>query len=45
MAKKTLAEKMAENSKAVYEGMKTNTIGSFSSTESIKKNIIILEVV
>lgn len=43
MAKKTLAEKMAENSKAVYEGMKTNTIGSFSSTESIKKNIIILD--
>lgn len=43
MAKKTLAEKMAENSKAVYEGMKTNTIGSFSSTEIIKKNIVILD--
>lgn len=43
MAKKTLAEKMAENSRSVYEGMKTNTIGSFSSTENIKKNIIILD--
>jgi hypothetical protein len=43
MAKKTLAEKMAENSRTVYEGMKTNTIGSFSSTENIKKNIIILD--
>lgn len=43
MAKKTLAEKMAENSKAVYEGMKTNTISSFSSTENIKKNIIVLD--
>jgi hypothetical protein len=43
MAKKTLAEKMAENSKAVYEGMKTNTIGCFSSTENIKKNIVILD--
>jgi hypothetical protein len=43
MAKKTLAEKMAENSKAVFESMKTNTIGSFSSTENIKKNIIILD--
>lgn len=43
MAKKTLAEKMAENSKAVYEGIKTHTIGTFSSTESIKKNIVILD--
>jgi hypothetical protein len=43
MVKKTLAEKMAENSRTVYEGMKTNTIGSFSSTENIKKNIIILD--
>ena len=43
MAKKTLAEKMAENSRSVYESMKTNTIGSFSSTENIKKNIIILD--
>ncbi len=43
MAKKTLAEKMAENSRTVYENMKTNTIGSFSSTENIKKNIIILD--
>ena len=43
MAKKTLAEKMAENSRTVYESMKTNTIGSFSSTENIKKNIIILD--
>ncbi len=42
MAKKTLAEKMAENSKSVVEALKTNTIGSFSSTENIKKNIIIL---
>lgn len=43
MAKKTLAEKMAENSRSVVEALKTNTIGSFSSTENIKKNIIILE--
>lgn len=43
MAKKTLAEKMAENSKSVVETIKTNTIGSFSSTENIKKNIIILD--
>ena len=43
MGKKTLAEKMAENSRTVYESMKTNTIGSFSSTENIKKNIIILD--
>lgn len=43
MAKKTLAEKMAENSRAVYENMKTHTIGSFSSTENIKKNIVILD--
>jgi hypothetical protein len=43
MAKKTLAEKMAENSKTVLENLKTNTIGSFSSTETIKKNIIILD--
>ena len=43
MAKKTLAEKMAENSKFVVETIKTNTIGSFSSTENIKKNIIILD--
>jgi hypothetical protein len=43
MAKKTLAEKMAENSRAVYDNMKTHTIGSFSSTENIKKNIIILD--
>lgn len=43
MAKKTLAEKMAENSKLVVEALKTNTIGSFSSTENIKKNIIILD--
>jgi hypothetical protein len=43
MAKKTLAEKMAENSKAVYAGMKTNTIGSFSSMENIKQNLVILD--
>ncbi|MDZ7935830.1 MAG: hypothetical protein U5M51_12885 [Emticicia sp.] len=43
MAKKTLAQKMAENSKSVVEALKTNTIGSFSSTENIKKNIIILD--
>ena len=43
MAKKTLAEKMAENSRTVFDGMKTNTIGSFSSTEIIKKNIVILD--
>ncbi len=43
MAKKTLAEKVAENSKAVYEGMKTNTIGSFSSMENIKQNLVILD--
>lgn len=43
MAKKTLAEKMAANSRAVYEGMKTNTIGSFSSMETIKQNIVILD--
>jgi hypothetical protein len=43
MAKKTLAEKMAANSRAVYEGMKTNTIGSFSSMETIKQNILILD--
>ena len=43
MAKKTLAEKMAENSRTVYDGMKTNTIGNFSSTEIIKKNIIVLD--
>lgn len=43
MAKKTLAQKMAENSKSVVETLKTNTIGSFSSTENIKKNIIILD--
>ncbi len=43
MAKKTLAEKMAENSRSVVESLKTNTIGSFSSTENIKKNIIVLD--
>lgn len=43
MAKKTLAEKMAENSRSVVEALKTNTIGSFSSTENIKKNIVILD--
>lgn len=43
MAKKTLAQKMAENSRSVVESLKTNTIGSFSSTENIKKNIIILD--
>lgn len=43
MAKKTLAEKMAENSRSVVESLKTNTIGSFSSTETIKKNIIVLD--
>lgn len=43
MAKKTLAEKMAENSKSVVETLKTNTIGSFSSTENIKKSIIALD--
>lgn len=43
MAKKTLAEKMAENSRSVVEALKINTIGSFSSTENIKKNIIVLD--
>lgn len=43
MAKKTLAEKMAENSKSVVEALKINTIGSFSSTENIKKSIIVLD--
>jgi hypothetical protein len=43
MAKKTLAEKMAENSRSVVEALKTNTIGSFSSTENIKKNIVVLD--
>lgn len=43
MAKKTLAEKMAENSKFAIESLKSSTIGSFSSTEMIKKNIIILD--
>ncbi len=43
MAKKTLAEKMAENSKAVNDNMKTHTLGRFSSTENIKKNIVILD--
>ena len=43
MAKKTLAEKMAENSRTVFDSIKTNTIGSFNSTEIIKKNIVILD--
>jgi hypothetical protein len=43
MAKKTLAEKMAENSRSVVEALKTNTIGSFSSTENIKKNIVVFD--
>jgi hypothetical protein len=43
MAKKTLAEKMAENSQAAIESIKKSTIGSFSSTEYIKKNIVVLD--
>ena len=37
MAKKSLAEKLAENSKSVVNTIKTNTIGGFSTTENIKK--------
>jgi len=43
MAKKSLAEKLAENSKSVVNTIKTNTIGGFSTTENIKKNIVILD--
>ncbi|MFY7827275.1 MAG: hypothetical protein ACOVQ4_09125 [Flectobacillus sp.] len=43
MAKKSLAEKMAANSQALLQTLKPNTINSFSSTETIKKNIVILD--
>jgi hypothetical protein len=43
MAKKSLAEKMAENSQALLQTLKPNTINSFSTTETIKKNIVVLD--
>jgi hypothetical protein len=40
MAKKSLAEKMAENSQALLQTLKPNTINSFSTTETIRKILL-----